>query len=103
MNLAGHCPYGGERCRINVEMESGREAHGTKQAKLVFRESLKGVANGPEITIFEIFPAANIVNNFTRHGVKKHPVDGEISPEGIVSGITEFDGVWTTTVGVLAV
>jgi hypothetical protein len=91
------------RGRIDLVAETRGEAHGAEEAEFVFAEAGHGVADGAEGLRGEIFAAADEVDEFFRHRIVEHAVDGEIAPRGVVFGGGERDHLRAASVDVFVV
>ena len=76
------------------------EADGAEEAKTVFGKAGEGIADGADLLASEIGLALDVVEEFVFEGIKKHAVDGEVTPLSIFLGGGEGDGGGPATVEV---
>ena len=83
--------------------ELNGEADGAEEAETVFGKAGEGIADGADLLGSEIGLALDVVEEFVFEGIKKHAVDGEVAPLGILFGGGEGDGGGAAPVEVGAV
>jgi len=76
------------------------ESDGAEEAEAVFGEAGEGIADGADLLGSEVGLTLNVVEEFIFEGIKKHAVDGEVAPLGILLGGGEGDGGGAATVEV---
>jgi len=109
-------PFGGDDLGVGGESAEGipgggfdgkaeldGEADGAEEAEAVFGKAGEGIADGADLLGCEIGLALDVVEELIFEGIKKHAVDGEVAPLGILLSGGEGDGGGATTVEVGAV
>ena len=94
---------GGEGVFLDGESGAEGEADGAEEAEGVFAEAFGGVADGAEGFAFEVFEAADVVDDLAGEGILEEAVDGEVAAAGVFLRDGEGDGVGAAVVGVGAV
>ena len=89
-----------KRVGVDREIESGGEADGAEHAEFVFAKPQAGVADGADDVGFEVFLAADVVDDLFGDGVEEQAVDGEVAALGVVLGGGERDAVGVAAVAV---
>src|SRR6185312_14161467 len=79
MNLRRELLDGVKGFRFNRVMEARGEADGAQHAKLVFGETLGGIADGADDFCVEIAASADEVEDFVGDGIEEQAVDGEVA------------------------
>ena len=87
--FAGHRLDGGERGRLDREVERGGEAHGAEHAELVFGETQARVADGADQLALEVVVAADVIDDFVGDRIEEQAVDREVAALGVVLGVGE--------------
>ena len=83
---------------LDSKAQPGGKADGPQQAYAIFVKARRRLANGPNDPVVQVGLPAHIIDDRVRQRVKKHAVDGEITPQRVLPGRAEADRYGVTTV-----
>ena len=79
-----------ENLGIKREIETGTEFQRAQHANRIFGKAGLGITNHTQLPVFQVFEAANVVNDREVGDVVEEGIDGEVSAEGIFAGSAEL-------------
>ena len=75
---------GGEGCRLDIELQTCREADGAKQPQVVFPKSPLGIADRADDSCFQIGAATGEIEHLAGHGIEQQRVYREVAAQHVL-------------------